>query len=401
LNSSNSSTEIYITKPVINSDNTLTIPTPTLLVSDSLLTTQHSGAGGNIVTHGTKSYILYPSNKASLCPGTTADGKTPTMILEYDNSSHSVSTPKFLGCGVGDPTPDPHENSALAVDSHGYLYVIIGSHQQRFQYLKSNKPYDISSWSKPVFIGEEMNGSGGYTYVSLIIDSSNTLHIAARWAGRGYYFRLVYMRKPENKPWDTFSNTPDPSGLNKAGTSQTLLHKELVIPWHDFYAVWRQKLDIDNEGRLFLNYSTFDGELNDAQVAEYNKKYPEAKLIKDDPTCVAKGQSGQPPYCEYMGTSNSDHDPVLMVSEDHGNTWKLVDSQYSWHFTTPSPSPIPTTTFLPGDLDKNGKVDIFDYNTLVGNFGKTGSNLIGDINNDGKVDIFDYNQLVGNFGKNN
>jgi len=56
-----------------------------------------------------------------------------------------------------------------------------------------------------------------------------------------------------------------------------------------------------------------------------------------------------------MAPSNSDHDR-FMVSEDHGNTWKIkLNSQYSWHFTTLLPSPIPTTTFLPGDLDKNGK----------------------------------------------
>ena len=51
------------------------------------------------------------------------------------------------------------------------------------------------------------------------------------------------------------------------------------------------------------------------------------------------------------------------------------------------------------DLNQDGKVDIFDYNLLVANFGKTGTNLVGDIDNNGKVDIFDYNILVGNFGK--
>ncbi|MBI3576605.1 sulfatase-like hydrolase/transferase [Candidatus Gottesmanbacteria bacterium] len=54
-----------------------------------------------------------------------------------------------------------------------------------------------------------------------------------------------------------------------------------------------------------------------------------------------------------------------------------------------------------GDIDKNGKVDIFDYNLLVANFGKTGvaGFTPADIDNNGKVDIFDYNILVGNFGK--
>ena len=56
---------------------------------------------------------------------------------------------------------------------------------------------------------------------------------------------------------------------------------------------------------------------------------------------------------------------------------------------------------FPGDIDGNGRVDIFDYNILVGNFGKRyPDNLNGaDLDNDGDVDIFDYNILVGNFGK--
>lgn len=54
---------------------------------------------------------------------------------------------------------------------------------------------------------------------------------------------------------------------------------------------------------------------------------------------------------------------------------------------------------FPGDLNLNQNVDIFDYNQLVADFGKTGQ-LDSDINLNTQVDIFDYNQLVTNFGKN-
>ena len=43
-------------------------------------------------------------------------------------------------------------------------------------------------------------------------------------------------------------------------------------------------------------------------------------------------------------------------------------------------------TLLPGDLNNDGRVDIFDYNILVAGFGV-------------EYDIFDYNLLVTNFGK--
>jgi len=53
------------------------------------------------------------------------------------------------------------------------------------------------------------------------------------------------------------------------------------------------------------------------------------------------------------------------------------------------------------DMDDNERVDIVDYNLLVSNFGKSGTPgfVPADINKDGKVDIFDYNILVANFGK--
>lgn len=70
---------------------------------------------------------------------------------------------------------------------------------------------------------------------------------------------------------------------------------------------------------------------------------------------------------------------------------------------TPTATPIPTVTPTPipplrGDLDGNGDVDIYDYNILVTNFGRSGVN-VADIDNNGRVNIFDYNIIVTNFGK--
>ena len=66
---------------------------------------------------------------------------------------------------------------------------------------------------------------------------------------------------------------------------------------------------------------------------------------------------------------------------------------------SPSPAISPSPSSLkPGDLDGNNKVDIFDYNTLLTNFGRTGAGIQGDIDGNGKVDIFDYNILLTNFG---
>ncbi len=66
------------------------------------------------------------------------------------------------------------------------------------------------------------------------------------------------------------------------------------------------------------------------------------------------------------------------------------------------PTPTLTPTPIPGDITgrdgiPDGKVDIYDYNLLITDFGKSGSPA--DINGNGKVDIYDYNTLIGNFGK--
>jgi hypothetical protein len=53
----------------------------------------------------------------------------------------------------------------------------------------------------------------------------------------------------------------------------------------------------------------------------------------------------------------------------------------------------------PGDVDKNGKVDLYDYNILKENFGKTSvCGNTADIDVDCDVDLYDYNTLKGNFG---
>ena len=50
------------------------------------------------------------------------------------------------------------------------------------------------------------------------------------------------------------------------------------------------------------------------------------------------------------------------------------------------PTIVVTPTPLPGDLNSDGHVNLFDYNLLVAGFGS-------------KYTIFDYNNLVANFGK--
>lgn len=85
--------------------------------------------------------------------------------------------------------------------------------------------------------------------------------------------------------------------------------------------------------------------------------------------------------------------PVITAPNFSANVWRALGGHtMSVHMDI-------VVSAKPGDANGDGKVDIFDYNLVVSNFGKVGSNILGDVNSDGKVDIFDYNLVITNFGK--
>ena len=48
------------------------------------------------------------------------------------------------------------------------------------------------------------------------------------------------------------------------------------------------------------------------------------------------------------------------------------------------------------DINKDGEIDLEDFNIIRSQFGQTGSNLAADLNNDGIVDLLDYNHWKNN-----
>lgn len=61
-----------------------------------------------------------------------------------------------------------------------------------------------------------------------------------------------------------------------------------------------------------------------------------------------------------------------------------------------TPKTVTINVIQATNTDGNDRVDIFDYNTLVSDFGKTGA-LLSDIDGNGVVNIFDYNIFVTNY----
>ena len=66
--------------------------------------------------------------------------------------------------------------------------------------------------------------------------------------------------------------------------------------------------------------------------------------------------------------------------------------------TTPSTPTLPLSAAAQKvDANKDGKIDVLDFNLLMVNWGKTGAGIIADFNGDGKVDVFDFNLLMINW----
>lgn len=66
--------------------------------------------------------------------------------------------------------------------------------------------------------------------------------------------------------------------------------------------------------------------------------------------------------------------------------------------TTPTTSTSPLSAAAQKvDANKDNKIDVLDFNTLMVNWGKTTANNVADFNGDGKVDVFDFNLLMINW----
>ena len=274
--------------PSKTQDGKLKLSAPVLIADDSLLVPNHSGGANSCLTVNGKTYVTWASD-------TPIEGHegTPQYIAAYDHATGKLSERILLGiCGHG--KPDNHNLPGITIDSKGILHIVLGAHHDQFKYTHSLKPYDITSWSevKPFGKPKNMTKWGSYTYVSLLCDADDTLHVVGRWAGAGYYFRLVYMRKLAGKDWEP--------------------HKYLMVPFRNMYSCWYHKMSLDHKGRLFLSYIYYANQLSDSLLASYKAKWPD-----ETPTEVNQ-------HAGNWRWGLTPHDPGILVSDDKGETWHLA-----------------------------------------------------------------------------
>lgn len=106
-------------------------------------------------------------------------------------------------------------------------------------------------------------------------------------------------------------------------------------------------------------------------------------------------------YVKFVELENRLHgvQSLFIIDSQKYTTWyDNMTTTGSW-LSDGDPAQANPATFLPGDLNQDKNVDIFDYNLFLTEFGKVTSGNIADLDQNGKVDIYDYNLLLRNFGK--
>ncbi len=264
--------EFHYLQPRIE-DGQLVVPSYTSShINDKLISLgQHSGGASFSVTKDGKTHFVWIEATEEEVPG------TPTYVATYDHETRTLGDPEFLA--YAPPANNSHNRPGIVMDSEGYLHVVTGSHHgQNFYYTRSREPNDAySGWTDPepvwdtgwtAISGEER---GGQTYVALVCDPDDTLHLVFRhWRDADeyftppsgdYYAALSYQRKPKGGEW----SEPRP----------------LVLPERGRYSVYYHKLAVDRVGRLFLSFSYFDWELNE-QATDPDERYWRRMVIVSD-----------------------------------------------------------------------------------------------------------------------
>lgn len=322
----------------------------------------HSGPPNPGVRVGNKVHIVWASSEVHPTPGTAQYATTVDLVTK------EILPPVYLG-SVGDGgdmnnRPDGHNMPSIVYDGE-HLHVVLGAHQDRFEYVKSTTPNSTRTWTQAIGIGRPtppISRYGNYTYVGLVIDQDKTLHLVSRYSGDKYTFKLVYMKKEFNKSWT--------------------YHKDLVIPFKTHYGVWYHKVSVDRLGRIFVSYKYYGDQLTEGMVDAYHARWPDSpKLVKNLPTGGTGGRM-------YSYKNIKPHDPVILISDDKGGDFRIAT----------------TSDFIHGfirtaDINRDGSVNSSDLAAVLTNWGECDDECDADINRDGRVGVDELSSVLVNWGK--
>lgn len=226
---------------------------PVFISEECLGVSSHSGIPSSVVSSGDKIFLCWgeasdPEASQEEIPG------VPVFATTYHKTEKRLEEPVLVGFGA--PPNDAHNIPGITMDSEGYLHILTGTHGRPFQYSRSLEPETTQrGWTKAEPIMETDGSRSTQTYIGLVTGLDNTLHVVFRlWQYNTEYFpdnyfaSLAYMSKKPGEPW-----------------SEPQL---LVVAPFSHYSLYRHRLTIDREDRLFLSYlywSTYWFYRNDRQ----------------------------------------------------------------------------------------------------------------------------------------
>jgi len=262
----------------------------------------HSGEAGMAATVGGKVFLVY--GRLAILDGHTKEDGAPAYAVTYDINTGKVSKPVHIGFG-GINAEDNHNWPALALDSQGYLHVIINGHHNPFRYTHSVRPLDISEWIEPVEV------AAGTTYAGLLCDREDTLYAVTRHSDPGYYFRLSLHRKRTGQPWEP--------------------PKNLAVPYNPYYEVYYHKLVMDPvTERLFLAYWSQSPSicLFRDEFRAYAYIWPDREVdFLSKKNAVLPTGAFRTKERKYQFYAPKPSEPTILVSGDRGDNWRLAVSR--------------------------------------------------------------------------
>jgi hypothetical protein len=269
--------EMYVVQPFWSGDR-LELRPPVLVSTQALGMTLAAGGASFAVTSGDRTFFVY----STVVPLGTL--RTPTYAATYDHSTNTVGPSTRVAASR--PANNCHSTPGICMDSLGTLHVVTGALGWPFRYSRSVSPLTTSSWTpaRDVLTSgyrtrtTDADGNGSQTYLSLVCDPDDTLHVVfrqrrrnvdARFGGQAYVALAHQSLAPDAAMW----TQPD----------------LIVVPPLPGYSQYYQKLTVDRLGRLFVSCSYFS---------------------RRDPPATRRFRRF--------------HHRMVLISEDGGRTWRFA-----------------------------------------------------------------------------
>lgn len=253
---------------------------------------QHSGAGPATLSKGDWVYLAYATGEN---PSGTPQG-TPQYFRSYNKVSGWLSAPLLLGYGQNPYTlnPDVHNGPSLIADDAGRLIFLTGAHQDIFS---------IRTTTAPVEAFEPASGVDPAASGAVAWTAARSIYHKRRWDAGLTYIGVLNARNSD----DWYLATRDLS--KRDGTMRRTLAfyrsgmelGDIVKPAWPGYSIFYHRLTQDRLGRLYLSYFYYADGLKPPYDEAYARKWPET---------VQTGQKA--------------HDPVVLMSENGGASWRIA-----------------------------------------------------------------------------